>query len=94
MLGRYLLTLLTLISMASFAPFANAKEPAVESVATMPTRTYADWKAACMKLPSNRASRGRFPQRSLLPLARFQELPGAERHAGPAQIAHAPPIHV
>jgi hypothetical protein len=40
---------------------------------TPPVRSYADWVAACEKLPSNRALNGRLPPRALLPLARFGE---------------------
>lgn len=36
-------------------------------------RSFADWKAACARLPANRALRGRWPPRDLLPLSRFQD---------------------
>ena len=36
-------------------------------------RTFESWKAACDKLPSNRALQGRWPPNGLLPLPRFAE---------------------
>lgn len=36
-------------------------------------RSFEDWRAACEKLPSNRALKGRLPPRDLLPLAHFAE---------------------
>ena len=36
-------------------------------------RSYEDWRAACEKLPSNRALGGRLPPRAVLPLAQFAE---------------------
>src|SRR4051812_37094646 len=35
--------------------------------------SFAQWKAACDRLPSNRALRGRLPPRDLLPLPRFED---------------------
>ena len=34
---------------------------------------FAEWKALCAKLPSNRMLRGRLPRKGLLPLQKFQE---------------------
>ena len=36
-------------------------------------RSFASWKAACDKLPSNRSLRGRLAGNELLPLPRFSE---------------------
>ncbi len=36
--------------------------------------SFAEWRAACAKLPTNRALGGRLPPRELLPLASFDEL--------------------
>ncbi|MDB6034298.1 MAG: hypothetical protein JWM16_4636 [Verrucomicrobiales bacterium] len=36
-------------------------------------RSFADWKAACDKLPSNRALKGRWPRKEMLPLQKFSE---------------------
>jgi hypothetical protein len=36
--------------------------------------TFAEWRAACAKLPANRALGGRLPPKDLLPLATFDEL--------------------
>jgi hypothetical protein len=41
-----------------------------------PQRSFADWKAACDRLPSNRALKGHWPDRSLLPLQKFSEFDG------------------
>lgn len=43
-------------------------------LASVTNRTFAEWKAACDRLPSNRALRGRLPPRQLLPLQRFAEV--------------------
>ena len=43
------------------------------TASSSPARSFADWKAACARLPSNRALRGRWPPKELLPLARFSE---------------------
>lgn len=39
-------------------------------------RSYAEWRAACLKLPLNRSLEGRLPPRDLLPLRDFGELEG------------------
>lgn len=39
-------------------------------------RSYIEWRAACLKLPSNRSLEGRLPPRDLLPLRDFSELDG------------------
>ena len=38
-----------------------------------PGRSWADWKTACAKLPSNRSLHGHWPQRDVLPIPRFAE---------------------
>jgi hypothetical protein len=40
-------------------------------------RSFADWKAACARLPSNRALQGRMPPRNLLPLQKFSDFASA-----------------
>ena len=74
-----LLSWVTLLSLAQAPaqPAASAKTPAASRPAEVQEaqlQSYADWKAACRKLPSNRASRGRLPAPALLPLPRFREL--------------------
>ncbi len=58
---------------------ARPPAPAEAAVASTPTgatpgRTFADWKTACLRLPSNRALRGNPVPAALLPLPRFEEL--------------------
>lgn len=51
--------------------------PAVSEVRTAESRmkrSFADWRAACARLPSNRALRGNLVPATLLPLPRFGEL--------------------
>lgn len=42
--------------------------------ATAAEPTYAEWRAACAKLPTNRSLGGRLPPKDLLPLASFDDL--------------------
>ena len=56
---------------SSNAPFATAR--VTTQRAENRWRSFEDWRAACEKLPSNRALKGRLPSRDLLPLAQFAE---------------------
>jgi hypothetical protein len=49
------------------------KPKAPPSVSPGIQRSFADWKAACDRLPSNRSLRGRLPRKELLPLQHFSE---------------------
>src|SRR5204863_9059147 len=57
----------TRFSAAGAAPVVtNAAPPSIQ-------RTFENWKAACDKLPSNRALQGRWPPNRVLPLPQFSE---------------------
>ncbi len=69
-----IVALLHAAAAGSFAQSAGSSGAAPQAVnpAILP-RSFADWKAACGKLPANRSLHGRLPPRELLPLARFRE---------------------
>src|SRR5437867_3188016 len=61
------------INSAPAVGVADANPVATNSTSPSLQRSFADWKAACAKLPSNRALRGRWPRNELLPLRTFSE---------------------
>ena len=71
-------TLLILLMLGEFrgvtlsAP--SSLVPGVGSNAATPDRSFAEWKAACLKVPSNRALKGNLIPAGALPLRQFREL--------------------
>jgi len=58
-------------ALAQTSALSSAPSPTKNT--TILTRSFAEWKAACAKLPSNRSLHGRLPRTELLPIAGFRE---------------------
>jgi hypothetical protein len=75
--GWTLLFVWNLLDACGFAAL-RAADPATPTAATASpkaaARSFADWKAACLRAPANRVLRGNLPPPELLPLPRFREL--------------------